>query len=296
MNWSEYFAGANRTIFETAELKAAGATGRVLREAVGEGALVRVRRGYYALPATSPHVLEAVRVGGRLGCISAVADAGVFAFENRFAHIHVDPTASRLRAPHDRFQRLASENRDGVELHWDQLRRPDEGTEFRVGLSDALIQVFHCQRPRFALATLENALHQRILPLGAVAGIFAALPDELQYVRRRVDRRSESGQETVLRWIVLNAGLHCEIQVAIAPVGRVDLLIEGFLVVEADSRKFHDGWDLHSADRTRDCDLAILGYVTYRALYKDIMYRPERVIAAIMGLLAARNHFRTLIV
>jgi len=296
MTWSEYFAGANRMIIQTAELKAAGATGRVLREAVGEGALVRVRRGYYALPATSPHVLEAVRVGGRLGCISAAADAGVFAFENRFAHIHVDPAASRLRAPHDRFQRLASENRDGVELHWDRLRRPDEGTEFRIGLSDALIQVFHCQAPRFALATLENALHQRILPLGAVAGIFAALPEDLQFVRRRIDRRSESGQETVLRWIVLNAGLQCEIQVSIAPVGRVDLLIEGCLVVEADSRQFHDGWDLHSADRTRDCDLAILGYLTYRALYKDIMYRPERVIAAILGLLAARSHFRTVIV
>ncbi|TFD77061.1 type IV toxin-antitoxin system AbiEi family antitoxin domain-containing protein [Cryobacterium psychrophilum] len=296
MNWSQHFAGANRTIFETAELKVAGATCRVLRDAVDEGTLVRVRRGYYALPATSPHVLEAVRVGGRLGCISAAADAGVFAFEERFAHIHVDPTASRLRAPHDRFQRLANENRDGVELHWDQLRRPDGGNEYRVSLPDALIQVFRCQRPRFALATLENALHQKLLPVAAVAGIFADLPEELQYVRRRVDRRSESGQESVLRWIVLTAGVHCEIQVAIAPIGRVDLLIEGFLVVEADSRKFHDGWERHSADRTRDCALAILGYVTYRALYKDIMYRPERVIAAIMGLLAARNRFRTLFV
>ncbi|MDH6235892.1 type IV toxin-antitoxin system AbiEi family antitoxin domain-containing protein [Cryobacterium sp. CG_9.6] len=296
MTWTEYFAGANRTIIETAELRAAGATCRLLRTAVTEGSLIRVRRGYYALPATSPRVIEAVRVGGRLGCISAIADAGGFAFEGQYTHIHVGPGASRLRAPQNRLQRLTEETRNGVELHWDELRHPSDGNEFSIGLPDALIQIFRCQQPRLALATVDNVLHLRLLPWDAVAGIFAALPADLQYLQSRIDARTESGQETVLRWIVLEAGIECEIQVTIEPVGRVDLLIAGFLVVEADSRSFHDGWDRHSADRTRDCDLAALGYVTYRALYKDIMYHPERVIAAIMGLLATHEHFRTVIV
>lgn len=140
---------------------------------------------------------------------------------------------------------------------------------------------------RFALAPLDNALHLKLISRSALSTIFAAVPSELHYLRALIDARSESGQESVLRFIVRAAGYDFEIQVSIDGVGRVDMVIEGCLVVEADSRKFHEGWAAQVRDRTRDCDLAAAQYMSYRALYRDIIFNPERVLAAIAGLLAA---------
>lgn len=295
MTWSEYFTRHNRTVFETAELTMAGATWRSLKNAVDNGYLIRARRGHYVLADTDRHILEAVRVGGRLACVSAATDAGVFALDNTFSHIHLDATASRLRTPYDRRERLTLDNREGIELHWDRLLQPGGGSESTVGIVDALVQMFRCQEARFAVASLDNALHQRLIPAGAVDMIFAALPDCRQHLRLLIDPRSEAGQETVLRLIVRAAGLDCEIQVTIDGVGRVDMVVEGCLVVEADSRRFHEGWPAQARDRARDRDLAAQEYMSYRALYRDIMFFPERVITAIRGLLAARNRFRTVI-
>ena len=295
MNWSEYFQRNRRRVFTTAELSAAGADWRSLKDAVDGGYLLRARRGHYVLADTDRHTLEAVRVGGKLGCISAAGDAGVFAFDDTFSHIHLDANASRLRTPHDRFQRLGPHNRQGIELHWDRLLQPTAGTEFRVGLPDALAQIARCEEPKFVVASLDNALHQKLISERTLAMIFASLPGDLQYLRPLVDARSEAGQETVLRLIVQAAGFHCEIQVTINGVGLVDMLVEGCLVVEADSRRFHEGWEAQAADRRRDRDLAAQEIMSYRALYRDIMFFPERVIAAIRGLLAARNHFRVVI-
>jgi len=272
-----------------------GATWRSLQAAVGNGFLIRARRGLYVLPDTDRHTLEAVRLGGRLACVSAAADCNVFALDTTFTHLHVAQNASRLRAPNDRFHRLDEQNRDGVEVHWGKLLDPEAGTEYRVGLVDALVQILKCQQPRFALASLDNALRQKLLPPDAIPLIFGRLPDELQYLKGLVDARSDSGQETVLRFIVREAGYDFEIQVSIDGVGRVDFVIEGCLVVEADSRQFHDSWEAHVRDRTRDCDLAAAQYMSYRALYRDIMFRPERVLAAIAGLLAVNRNYRTVI-
>jgi very-short-patch-repair endonuclease len=296
MTWADYFRVNGVQIAETAALNGAGADWRALRAAVENGYLVRARRGHYALPETDAHVLEAVRLGGRLACVSAAAHVGVFVLDNTFAHIHVGPTASRLRAPHDRFQLLSARNRDGVELHWGRLLDPVAGTEYSVGLPDALAQILRCQEPRFAIASLDNALHRRLIPPHALTGIFAALPGDLQRLRPLIDARSESGQETVLRFIVREAGFDFEIQVEINGVGRIDMIVEGRIAVEADSRQFHDGWEAHVRDRTRDCDLAMRGYMSLRVLYRDIIHSPERVIAAIAALLAASRRYRTFII
>ena len=292
MTWAEYFHDNDLQIAETAALKAAGASWQGLRSAVDNGYLIRVRRGHYALPDTDLHVLEAVRVGGKLTCVSAAANLGVFAFDSRFAHVQVDPTGSRLRAPHNRFEQLTHQNRDGVELHWGALLNPADCCEYRVGLIDALVQVLRCQEPKFALASVDSALHQGLISPTALSEIFAAVPRELQYLRRLLDPRSDAGQESVLRFIVGQAGYAFEFQVRIDGVGRIDMIVEGCIAVEADSRQFHDGWEAHARDRTRDCDLAMLGYLTLRVLYRDIMYHPERVLAAIAGLLDASRHFR----
>jgi very-short-patch-repair endonuclease len=291
MTWSELFGERNRLVMATSELATAGISWRSLRNAEESGALLCVRRGYYSLPEASTAVVEAVRVGGRLACVSAVVDYGIFGFDDGAVHVHVRQCASRLGSPRERSRPVLKNNGKAAKVHWDSLLHPSEGNEYRIGVTDAIRQTFRCQHHYFAMATLENALHSQQLPQHAVGEIFASLPSSLQYLQKLLDSRADSGQETVLRLIVMEAGFACNFQVQVPGVGRVDLVVEGCIVVEADSRQFHDGWEAHARDRTRDAQLAALGYMSLRVLYRDIMFHPEQILLSIHGLLDARHRF-----
>jgi very-short-patch-repair endonuclease len=296
MSYLQVFERTGTLIARRDDLLAAGAHGRVLTRDVREGRLVRVYRDHYALPGTPEHLIRAVRVGGRLACVSALADRDVFVFRHHPGHIHVERGASRLRSPEDRYARLTTANRDGVELHWHPLLRPEDVTAHAVGVIDSVAQAIRCQPPRMAVATLDSVLNKRLIGPDDVRLIFASLPQRFGILQDLSDGRAEAGSETILRLLVRALGLSFDIQVFIDGVGRVDMVIEGLLVVEADSRAHHSEFDRYVADRTRDTTLAALGYLSLRLLYEDIMFRPERVVAAILGLLRAHNHFRTVFV
>ncbi len=169
-------------------------------------------------------------------------------------------------------------------MHWWPLIEPDDGTEFCVGARDVLAQVIQCQPPHFALAALDTALHAGRVHPSELGEIFANVPAKYRSLRGEIDARVDAGQETVLRRLILEAGLRCDIQVIIDGVGRVDLLVENCVVVEADSNAHHKSWEQHIRDRTRDRRLAELGYVTLRVLYQDIMFDPASVVSAIKAL------------
>ncbi|HEV7564623.1 MAG TPA: hypothetical protein VGO31_01535 [Microbacteriaceae bacterium] len=295
MSWDFYFEQAGARVAHTTELRAAGATERMLTSAVRLRNLIRVRRGWYCLPGTDRATVEAVRVGGRLGCVSALGDLGIFGFDQSRTHLHLRTEASRLRSPSNRRESLDDWNRRGVTLHWSPLIHPDAANAFRVGVKDALVQSLQCQHPWHALASIDNALFLGMIQEEDVAEIFVAGPPKRRVLRPLVDGRSESGQETVLRMIVHQAGLAYEIQPVIQGVGRIDMLIEGVLAVEADSRAHHDGWDAHVRDRTRDAKLGSLGYPSLRPVYQSIMFEQDFVLAAIMGVLRSSAHHRTVI-
>jgi very-short-patch-repair endonuclease len=296
MSYLQAFERMGTLIASRDDLLAGGATGRALTRDVREERLIRIYRDHYALPGTPEHVIRAVRVGGRLACVSALADRKAFVFSHHPGHVHLQRGASRLRSPNDRYARLATENRDGVELHWRPLLRPEDATAHAVGAIDSVAQAMRCQRPRMAVATLDSVLNKRIIGPDDVRLIFVSLPERFRSIQALSDGRAEAGSETILRLLVRTLGLRFDIQVFIDGVGRVDMLIEGCLVVEVDSWAHHSAFDRYVADRTRDAMLAALGYMSLRLLYEDIMFRPERVVAAILGLLRAKNHFRTVLV
>ncbi len=251
---------------------------------------MRVRRDHYALPGTADHAVRAIRIGGRLACTSALYLAGVFELDHSFPHVHMPPRSARLRSPGNRRVPLNQMNRDGAELHWWPLLDSADGSEFAVGLRDAAAQVVRCQPPWIAVATLDNALHLGRLFEPDLADIFAHVPLRYSHLRALLDARSESGQESVLRMILTEAGLRFESQVRFPGVGRVDFVVEGRLVLEADSRLAHDGWELHVRDRNRDLNLAIQGYMSLRPTYQRIIHTPSDVLAAVRGLLAGRQN------
>jgi very-short-patch-repair endonuclease len=286
VSWRSAFDDSGRRVLSRAELRARGATGKSLTAAVRAGFLLRVRRDHYALPDCDRHVVEAVRIGGRLGCVSALADAGVFVTDSTFTHAHLDPLASRSRSPHNRFAPLTRENRDGVEIHWTDLIDEMDGTECRIGLRDTLLQSLSCQSIWNSVATFDSALHLGLVTAADVAGVFALAPYRVRPVAALIDARAESGPESILRMIVRSAGFTCVPQVTIDGVGRVDLVVEGRLVLEADSRTWHQGWEKQRADRERDIELARRRYLSLRPVSDHILYSPQLVREAIEGLMA----------
>ncbi|MEN2738092.1 hypothetical protein ABCS02_09890 [Microbacterium sp. X-17] len=257
------------------ELRAAGWSRTQIDGAVATGTLVRVRRGRYLPPDAPPVVVEAVRHGGRLDCISLLAHLGVFVFDSQTLHVQFDRGASRLPP------------RSSSVAHW---RRSSAGeADTATGLREALAQACRCQSPRHAVATLDSAWHRGFVDEVDVADVFARLPAPFGVVRKHLDPRAEAGTESLVRLMLRGLGGDVRVQVDIATVGRVDLVVGDWLIVECDSREFHGGPAEQQRDRQRDLAAAALGYTTLRLLAEDILYRPERVLAALRGILSSRS-------
>jgi len=290
-DWGEIFSLFGEVVLSRADLLAAGVKPRELTRAVKCGELVRLRRDHYCLPGLERPAQAAVRVGGKLGCVSALKDYGVFAYDARQTHVQVDPFASRLRSPEPEWARLTDVNRGGIELHWLPEFAEHESEAHRVSVMDALFESLHCQHPWHALASIDNALHQGLITRDDLDEVFWHAPRRLQGLQQLVDERAESGQETVLRMIVRQTGLPYELQVSFPETGRVDMLVAGCLVLEADSRAFHDGWEAHVRDRGRDLAFAAMGLASLRPAYQHTMHRPALVKSAIEGLVSSQLRF-----
>jgi len=284
-------AELGRTVASRGELVAAGATGRGLTSAVRGGHLIRVRRDHYALPGLSRPIAQAVRVGGKLGCVSALQHMGIFAIKPPTTHIRLDREASRCRNPDDRRRPLTA-HRSGTVLHWGDLAEPTDANDVCVSVMDALADVVHCQPKWLAIASVDNAIFQGFIEPYQVHDLFVGSAAK-RGMARLVNGRAEAGQESVLRGIAHEAGWDYEIQASFEGVGRVDTFIEGLAVAEADSRLAHDGWSLHVKDRNRDLALAALGFPSVRPVFNRIIYTPRDVERAIAGLLSIQSRFRT---
>ncbi len=267
------------TVMSYAELRAAGATRAGIREALATGALRRARRDVYVGGGVHETVVAAQRVGGRLDCISAVAAAGVFVLDRSSLHVQVEPTHSRLRSPTSRRRSLTAAS--DVVVHW---RHSERGAAHSIPLTEALAVAVRCQGPRASIAMLDNALYQRLIDEADLGDLFAGLPSKYAALRPLLDGRAEAGSESIARLLLKNLGCSVQVQVQIDGVGRVDLLIDGWIVVECDSRAHHAGWEAQERDRLRDLLLAERGYVVIRPTASMIFSDPELLRRAVHGL------------
>ena len=69
-------------------------------------------------------------------------------------------------------------------------------------------------------------------------------------------------------------------------VGVVDMLLDGWLVLETDGFAFHSGTEDFARDRRRGNALADQGYVLLRFTYRDVVHRPEALVAQVLRVLA----------
>lgn len=268
----------------TRELVAGGMTRSQIAWAVGHGQLVRVRIGHYSLPGLDRATQQAIRVGGFLACVSELRRRGVWVTSHDSpVHVHVRPHGSRLRRPDDRTHRFV--DGDAV-LHWEVLTA--QPSDARVAILDALRQSAGCLSGDDWIATVDSALHQGMVRLGDVRRSARARDAALL---RWVDRRAESGLESLIRVPLRRAGIRVIPQARIPGVGRVDLLVEGAVAVELDGRAFH-GLETAPRDRRRDAAAARARILPLRFDYAQVIHDRPSVIRAIAGALVSHRNVR----
>ncbi|HEY9478029.1 MAG TPA: DUF559 domain-containing protein [Microbacteriaceae bacterium] len=272
----------------THELLRAGWNSRQLTQAVGAGSLVRVRQGWYAAPSTHAAFQQAVRVGGRLGCISAARAYGLWVPGTGKLHVAVEAHASRLRSSTDKTVRLSGLPNPGVVVHWTDGRA--SGNRFSVSVRECLRQMCHCQRPETVVATVDSALRKGLITRPEWLSDISGLPGRLPSLLESVDALSESIIESLTRYRLCRVGLRVRIQVRIRGVGRVDILIGDRLVIELDGWEFHSNFEQFEEDRRRDAVLSALGYRVLRFSYVQVMHRRSEVMSAILASVARGDH------
>ncbi|WP_336644765.1 type IV toxin-antitoxin system AbiEi family antitoxin domain-containing protein [Microbacterium sp. USHLN186] len=262
-------------ILSRADLEHAGLNSKQITAEVRAGRLLRLRNGVYAHADVPAEIAAAVRFGGRVGCLTLLRLIGVFVLERPSLHVHASSRLSRSRRRRPR----------GATVHWGTDL--EMGVAHAVSLVDAVRQAIRCQTPRAAVATLDSVLHHRVLTVEQVTEIFRTLPRRFQALLPLVDPSAESGAETFMRLLLRAIGVPFKTQVQLPGVGRVDFVVAGWLIIECDSREFHEGWDQQVADRARDIAAARLGYMTIRPIASDIFDRPTEVRTAIEETLEA---------
>lgn len=258
------------------QLRAAGLSRRDVDASLTARRLVRVRKGRFVLTGIMPEFIAAAEVGGRLDCVSLLRLLGVFVRERGPLHVEASRDASRLPS-----------RPKGMICHW---RDTSAGREdLAADLIEALAQACLCQRPRDSIATLDSAWHRGLVDADGIAEVFGRLPTRMEALRPLLDPRSEAGTETLVRLAVRSLGHSTRLQVRIEGVGRVDLLVDGWLIIECDSEAHRSGWAAQKRDRRRDAEAARLGYATLRLIAEDILYRPEWVLETLRLVLAGRG-------
>lgn len=261
------------TTLRRSDLHARGLSDFHVTRLLHAGVLARPRKGVYLRGDSLPEVVDAARVGGRLACLCVLALRGIFVHTRpAHVHVHVPPHAARLRTTIP------------ARVHWKPLSRTPHPAAVCVDVIDALAQSAFCQPPRAFVASIDSALNLGELHPDDLDLLFARLPRRLRRLRGLVDGRAESGIETYVRLMLRSLGARVELQERFRGIGRVDLLVDGWLVVECDSKAHHATWEQQRADRRRDQALAALGFAVYRPIAEDILYRPELVVAALKGL------------
>lgn len=218
---------------------------------LASGELVRLRRGVYGTATTPAELATAARVGGSLGCVSALRFHGAWTMPETQPHVRVARGVA---------------HRAGARIHWTD-ERVDAGHVDPI--DDAISVAIHCLDATRAIVALDSVLCRRLISRAELERICDASPRG-RLLMPRVDGGCESGIETLARLALLRLGIRHRTQVWIGDA-RVDIVIGDRLVLELDGEGFHSRPGDFERDRARDRRLVAEGYLVLRASYRQVM-------------------------
>lgn len=260
----------------TRQLLAQGLTKRDIQHAIRLGQLARVRRGFYStLSHHDPRVI-AVRVGGQLTGVSAIAALGGWLPKTpSVIHVAVPRTHSRLRpAP------------SGVRVVIRWVDRPASDASI-ANLDEVLIRVALDEDLETSVSCFDWALAAGRIDTVDLELIMKALPKPARVLRSWIDPRSQSILESVARVRLMQRGWKVTSQVGVGDFQSIDLVIEEHVALELDGRAHHEL--RFEADRRKDLAIAKAGRHSIRVTASMLWNHWGEVEAAIESALTARR-------
>ncbi len=286
-----------------------------------EGTLLPVRPGWVATTQASQLAIIAVLRGARLTGATALRSYGVWAGDDRRIHLQLPPNAHRVHQhPLTPIASFASPKfaPQGVVNHWGaplQSRAGDPSRSvqaarltrerppldsphlpsdlvglmiaqatlaplWRVPVADAVIRFGGIETDEQLIAAIESAVHEKLLSRSMAIALIQGLPRRQRRLAARINFQGESGMETIVRIRLELLGLRLIQQVWIGE-DRVDLVIDGWLIVELDGDEWHNPVD----DRMRTNRLIRAGYRVLRFGYAEVFDHWDETVATILEML-----------
>ena len=297
MSEARRVAHANAGVCTAADLTAAGLTRRAIAAAVERRELERLRRGVFADPGVPPMIKQAVRVGGRLACVSAARLHGLRLLrEPAELHVSVDAHATRLRHPDDRLRLLhPSGTSSGVRLHW---TRGGGGRGPLVSLEECLVQMFSCLPGLDVLCALDAARERvdwmperpQLLDDAAFARLLQCLSPAFRQLAHRSITGSQAVGETVARERLRATGVPVRAQVPLPGGYWADLLIGERLILDIEGEGPHTAPGAFDRDRARAGWLKAIGYAHVSFSHRQVLDDWESIDGVVRMLMRRRVH------
>ncbi len=152
-----------------------------------------------------------------------------------------------------------------------------------ASLTVALVHVRRCAGDEAFFAAYESAWRLGKLSKAERSQIRAALPRNARWLVDIARSDADSGLESLLRLRLHLLGIRLDCQVTIDGVGRVDFVIAGRLILEADGKSNHDDASHRHRDLIRDSAASALGYETLRFDYAQIVHDWAEVQKAVLA-------------
>ncbi|WP_115786752.1 endonuclease domain-containing protein [Arthrobacter silvisoli] len=242
-------------------LRAKGYSPAAIRQLAAAGAR-QPRKGVWAHPSADRGYLSAILNNGRITCASAAAFYGLW-LKDRPPRLH-------LATRHCRG--------NGFVRHG-YTRFPGPESVPVVSVEDAVVHALTCLPEVDALAMAQSAMTIFGIPRAMLESELSA--DFYGNARRRLakaDGISESVPEISARLLFESAGLDFQRQVKIEGVGRVDFLINGWLIVEVNGYQFHSSREDWRKDMARLNAAQLLGYGTLGYAPEQVWNSPHQVL------------------
>lgn len=241
-------------VARTSTLIRAGVSKREISHAVAQSRLLRIKRGWVALPESDPLLIIAAQHDATLTCITRAKRLGLWVFKEEQTHVAAKPHGRVLHDP-----RLV--------VHRHRALIPRDPNRLEDSLINTLALVSACSPHDEAVATWNSALNKSLIDIQALEQL--PLPSYARRVLADCTPLTDSGLETYLRQRL--GWLREPIRLQISILGhRVDVLIGDRLVIQLDGAH-HVGLQ-RDEDTRHDALLNLHGYTVFRFSYRQLIH------------------------
>lgn len=259
-------------VARTGQLLAAGYSRTEIAQLASTG-VRQPRRGVLVLPNCRPELQAAIRHNARVSCASAAGHYGLWLREAPAQH------------------HLACNHGHGTGFIRHRTVRFDGHPVLPIaGIEDVVLHAMTCLAPPASTAIATSAMRLHGVPLELLkAQLTADRCGRALKALHQLDLRAESIVEVDAQHLFRTNGLGYDAQVYLPGIGRVDFLIEGFLIVEVDGFAFHSSREALRRDLGRNNASTLAGFAVLRYMPEHIWFDPQRVLAEIRAVLARRS-------